>query len=245
MHVEWNRLDAAAFRVSMKRSVRRFAWYAAIAGAVVVACGIGGRSVPLTAIGLVLAGAGAWNLRRPSITGLLVDGVAMILAGAFQCLTWAWLDDARPSSVGKWVIAGLFQIAWGIRRIALYPTARLAVDDPEAIARLESLVREVSRRDARSDPAVAEFRTGGFRRRRNRLGLHAEGVIGLLEHQAVRLEKRADVWIEAIGTTALGRVVRVRIQMSDLQLTGEMPAEHLERFERWKAGATGPSALAA
>jgi hypothetical protein len=169
----------------------------------------------------------------------------MILTGAFNCLAWLWVEDARASSVGKWTFAGLVQIAWGIRRLATYRMARLAMDDPQAIARLESIVRELSKRDAKADSTVAEFWTGRIRRQRNRLGLYADGAIALLEHQAVRLESRADIWIEARGTTWLGRSIKVRIQIGDLQLTAEMPAAHFERFERWKCGLSRPHPIAA
>jgi hypothetical protein len=169
----------------------------------------------------------------------------MILAGVFNGLAWVWIEDAGASSAGKWILGGLVQIVWGIRRLALYSTARLTPNDPEAIAGLESMVRELSKRDARTDPTVAEFRTGGIRRRRNRIGLYAEGAVALLEHQVVRLEKRTDIWIEASGTTAFARTTKVRIQMSDLQLAGEMSAEHFERFERWKLGVTQPRSIAA
>ena len=229
----------------MKRSVRRLGWILAIVGAAVAAFGFAGALLPLAAIGVVLACAGAWNNYRPSMTGLLVDGVAMILTGAFNCLVWLWVHEARPTSVGKWIIAGVLQIAWGIRRLALYATARGTVNDPQAIARLESIVRELSKRKPKSDPTVAEFWTGGWRRRRNRLGLYVEGAVGLLEHQVVRLEKRTDIWIEARGTTWLGRSLKVRIQMSDLELMGEMPAAHFERFEHWKLGRSAPRSIAA
>jgi len=220
----------------MKRSVRRLGWFGAVVGAFVLACGFAGAFVPLVAIGLALVCAGVWNICRPSITGLIVDGVVMILAGAFNCLAWLWIEDARASSAGRWIIAGLVQIVWGIRRLTIYPTARFAANDPQAIARLESMVRELSKRKAKADPTVAEFRTGRLRSQRNRLGLYADGAIALLEHQAVRLERRADIWIEARGTTWHGRSIKVEIQMGDLRLTGEMPAAHFERFERWKLG---------
>lgn len=230
----------------MKRSVRRLGWYGAIVGLFVLAFGIMSTFVPLVAIGLVLVCAGVWNVLRTSITGLVVDGAVMILVGAFNCLAWQWMEDARASSIGSWIIAGLLQIVWGIRRLALYPQAKLAANDAEAIARLESIIRELRKLDAKVDPCVAEFWTGRrLRRHRNRLGLYADGVVGLLEHQAVRLERRSDIWIEARGTTWLGRSVKVKIQMSDLELTGEMPPAHFERFEHWKLGLSQPRPIAA
>lgn len=161
----------------MKRSVRRIGWFVAVVGAVVGIFGLAGAFVPLVPIGLVLLCAGAWNAYRPSITGLIVDGVAMILTGIFNCLAWLWAEHAGPSSAGKWIIAGAFQIVWGIRRLAIYPTARFAANDLQAIARLESLVGELSKRNAKDDPIVAEFRTGRILRRRNRLGLYPDGAI--------------------------------------------------------------------
>jgi hypothetical protein len=137
------------------------------------------------------------------------------------------------------------QVVWGVRRVALYPTARLAANDSQAIARLESIVGELSKRKAKDDSTVVEFWTGRIRSQRNRLGLYAEGAIGLLAHQAVRLERRADIWVEAHGTSWLGRSIKVGVQMGDLRLTGEMPAAHFERFEQWKSGLSRPSPIAA
>ena len=217
----------------------------AIIGAVVAVCGFAGGLLPLAAIGLVLVGAGVWNICRPAISGLIVDGVVMILTGLFNGLLWLWIENTRSSSVGSWVIAGLVQIVWGIRRLAIYPTARSAVNDPQAIARLESIVRNLSKADGKTDPSTAEFRTGRFHHHRNRLGLYADGAVALLEGEVVRLEKRSDIWIEAAGTTSLGRSIKVRIQMGDFELTGQMPSAHFERFERWKLGLSQPRSLAA
>lgn len=229
----------------MLRSVRRLAWYGTFIGAFVMVCGVLAPSWPLATVGLLFACAGVWNLWRPSITGLVVEGVTMILTGAFNLFAWLWIDDGRRSNLIKAAFAGILQIVWGIRRLALYRTARSTADDPEAIAHLQSMVRELAKRDARTDETVAEFRSGRWNSQRNRLGLYAEGAIGLLEQQVVRLEKRGDIWIEVSGTTMLGRSVKVAIRMSDLHLTGLMKTEHFERFERWKLGLTRPRPIAA
>ncbi len=68
--------------------------------------------------------------------------------------------------------------------------------------------------------------------------------IALQEHQAIRLGKRTDIWIEARGTAWLGRSIKLEVQMGDLRLTGEMPAEHFERFEHWKLGLSRPRSIA-
>lgn len=244
-HSDWEQLDAAAFRVSMKRSVGRTAWIGTAVGAVAAGCGFAAGLLPLAITGVVLFGAGLWNLHRPAITGMIVDGAAMIVTGIFHGLAWLWIEGERPSSTGKWILTGAIQIVWGVRRLALYRVARGAVDDPQAIAELESRIRELSKRNAKTDSSVVEFSTGRIRGRRNRLGLYPDGVIGLLEQQVVRLERRGDIWIETRGTTLGGRSVKVRIQMSDLELTGRMTAEHFERFERWKLGMSHPRPIAA
>lgn len=243
--VDWDRLDVAAFRVSMKRSVSRIAWYATIVGPPVAFLGFKVGFVPLGAIGCVLACAGVWNLTRPSVTGLAVDGAARVLIGVITGLSWLWLEDKGSSSTGKWIVGGVFAVVWGIRRLSLYRTARRTVNDPDAIARLETLVRDVSRRNSRDDASIAEFRTGRFHLQRNRLALYDVGVIALLEHQVVRLERRTDIWIESSGSASLGSSLKVRIQMGDLQLQGVMTAEHFERFERWKLGTAPARPIAA
>jgi hypothetical protein len=220
----------------MKRSVRWLAWFLAIIGLFVIGCGVAARFVPLITVGMVLATVGSWNLVNTSIHGMMLDGMAMILTGLLGGLVWLWIDHARSTSAGKWIFTGVVQLWWGVQRLATWNTARFTRNDREAIARLEALIRDLSKRKAKSDPSVVEFWTGRWRPHRNRVGLYAEGSIALLDHQAVRLEKRGDIWIETRGTFWLGRSVKVRVQMSDLELMGWMPTAQFERFERWKLG---------
>lgn len=243
--IEWSRLDVAAYRISMKRSVRWLAWFETGIGLFVIALGLKGGFLPLVVVGLVLAGAGTWNLLRTSVTGLVVDGIAMILTGVFQLTLGLWSETNRPTSVGKGIVTGLIQIGWGIGRLATYRIARSSVNDPPAIARLEAIVRDLEKRRAKGDPAVVEFRTGALHRKRTRVGLYAEGAVALFGRQAVRLEKRTDIWIESRGTTLRDRTTKVRIQMSDLELNGAMSTEHFERFERWKLGMSQAPPIAA
>lgn len=242
---DWHRLDAAAYRVTVKRSVRRVGLVMALAGAVVIVCGAFARLLPMVAIGIVICGSGVWNARFPSVTGLAVDGVAVILTGLFQCLLGQWIEPAKEASQAKWIVAGLFQIAWGVRRLAWYRTARGVVNDLEAIARLERIVNDVAKRSPKSDHTLAEFRTGRWKHERNRLWLSPEGVVGLLPHMAVRLERRTDIHIEARGTTGPGGTLKVSVQMSDLGLFGHMSKEHFDRFERWKLGQSSAQTLVA
>ena len=245
VEVDWGRLDAAGFRVSMKRSVRWLGWILAVVGAFLTVIGFMVPFAPFLTIGPVLAAAGIWNVCRPSIHGLLVDGVAMLATGAFHLLAGLWMPDVRASSLGKAALTGVFQIVWGFRRLVLYRTARQVVNDRRAIARLEAIVHELSKRSAASDAGVVEFSSGRFGLQRNRLGLYAEGVVALLEQQVVRLERRTDIWIEASGTTALGRSIKVRVKLGDFELAGTMPAGHFERFERWKTGLSDAGSVAA
>jgi hypothetical protein len=242
--IEWNRLDAAAYRLSMKRSVRRLAWLLSVVGVIVIACGIKAPLLPLVVIGAVFLIAGVWNLRRTSVTGLVVDGIAVTLAGVFSALAWQWVERG-DTHMAKAMFGGLLQILWGIKRIRLWTTARNAYDDPPAIALLEAIVAELSKRKSR-DETVVEFTTGRFPRwHRNRLGLYTEGVVGLLEGGVVRLDKRSDTWIEARGTDVRAETIKVSVRMSDLELTATMDAKHLERFERWKLAMTATRSIAA
>ncbi len=235
---DWDRMDAAGFRVSMIRSVRWLASFTLAIGAGVLALGIGARHAPLMVIGAVLAAAGLWNAFRPAVSGLLVDGVAMLASGAF--LIFQGLADAGsgPLSAGKGFVAGIPQILWAFRRLQLLPTALRQPNDPQAIAHLERLVREVSLRDAKRDASVVEFRTGRLGVHRNRIGLFDVGGVSLLEQQVVRLERRGDLWIEPRGTSVSGRTLKVEVRLGDYALRGTMRADHLERFEQWKVGRT-------
>ena len=71
---DWDRLDAAGFYVSVLRSVRRVAWFSVGIGLFVASCGLAALPSPaLIIVGLLLAATGAWNLWRPSPTGMLAS----------------------------------------------------------------------------------------------------------------------------------------------------------------------------
>ena len=239
---DWDRMDAAGFRVSVTRSVRWLARFTLGIGAGVVALGALAPYPPLVLVGAVLAAAGLWNVCRPAVSGLLVDGVAMIASGAFLALQGL---GSGETNAAKGLVGGVLQVVWGLRRLALFPLASRQPNDPEAIAHLEQIVRDVSRRDAKRDPTVVEFRTGRFHLHRNRIGLFDAGAVNLLEQQVVRLERRADIWIEPLGTSVTGGTLKVEIRLGDYRLRGTIRSEHLERFERWKLGLTPAKNVAA
>lgn len=241
--VSWERLDEAGFPVTAKRSVRRVAWFLLIVGAFILACGVMAHALPLVGIGVLYVCVGAWNLRRTSVHGLLIDGMVLIVAGIFTALAWRWIDGGATHMV-KALVGGSMQILWAVRRLRFWSAARHSAVDPAAMTRLEEIVKVVSKRSRRDD-TVVEFTTGRIRKHRNRLGLFSEGVVGLLMEGAVRLEKRPDIWIEARGTGVRSESVKVSVRMSDLELLASMDAKHLERFERWKLGMAATQSVAA
>jgi len=247
LSANWERLDAASFRVSVLRSLRRSGWISAVVGAICIALGCVLPATPaLIVLGVMLAGAGAWNIRRPSPAGLVVDGASIIAIGLFNVASFLWAGAESASSATRWTVAGLVQIVWGARRLALFPKARAAMADPEAVRQLEAIVRDLAKRKPRADAGVIEFITGRVRSKKNRIGLYPEGAIGLLENnEAVRLERRDDIEIENHGKAWLGSRIKVVVRMSDLRLKGTMSADHLQRFENWKLGVSLPQAFAA
>src|SRR5262245_49371763 len=90
--VEWNRLDAAGYRVTVKRSVRRVAWFLLVIGIVILACGVMAPLYPLLVIGALYVCVGSWNLWRPSVHGLLLDAIALFAAGIFTALSWKLVE---------------------------------------------------------------------------------------------------------------------------------------------------------
>ncbi len=247
LSANWERLDAASYRVSVIRSVRRSGWVSAVVGVLCAALGFVPPGSPvLVALGAMLGLTGAWNVRRPSPAGLIVDGASIIALGIFNCSSLLWAEGADASSAGRWIVAGVVQIVWGVRRLAGFRAARAALSDPEAMRQLETLVRDLAKRKPKSDPGVIEFVTGRVRSRRNRSGLYPEGAVALLDNrEVIRMARRDEITIEKSGKAWIGRSIVVRVRMGDLEMKGEMSAEHYERFENWKLGVSRPQAFAA
>ena len=244
---DWDRLDAGSFRFTILRSLRRNGWASAAVGAICLAMGLAPPFTPaLIAVGAVLLPAGIWNAWRPSPPGLIADGLSVLATGLVGATSLLWFGPEHTRDATRWTIVGLFQIAWGVKRLALYSTARYAMADPRTLRELELIARDLSKRKAKSDPGVIDFTTGWYRRIRQRIGLFPEGAIGLLENrEALRFERRHDVEITLHRKSWIGRSVGVTVRMSDLTLKGSMPEEHYQRFENWKMGIVRPPAFAA
>jgi hypothetical protein len=245
MVADWDRLDRASYRTSMIRSVRKIGWIMAMVGALLVAFAFIGPVPPLAWLGALLVAAGGWNFLRPSLAGMVVDGATMVLVGVALCAWRLWLADDAEVRFSKDVVGGLFMIWRGVVRLRGYRVARDMVDDPPAIRSLLALARAVARRDARHDEGIVELTLDTRFRHRNRFGLFTEGAVGLLEDDVVRLEKRSDIRIEPVGSTWLGRKVKVNVHLGELERRASMSREHLERFEHWKLGMAPATSIAA
>lgn len=198
------------------------------------------RQVPINGVlallGLLLVAEGVWVIAAPSASGIVVDGVFVTVIGAWN-IVLSLAEIGRNSGgpyTGRFLVIGIFQIAWGIRRIAQYRRyagLRGFSLDPAGRARLEQEIASV-----RSDtirPDVVAFKTRTLSSEEGRLRL-MEGFTALfLRGKVVEVLSRAEVSFEEGVTTDPSLALNASLCLGKRKLAVIISRDAFERLRRW------------
>lgn len=178
---------------------------------------------------------GVLNRYRPSASGIVLDGIMLILLGIWN-LSWLAMAVAQGLPI-PWFsgIFGVMVIIVGIQRIRRYPRVKAAFDEPpteEQKAWFDDIIREIQEATPDAAGDVVEFRAG-FVWKGKRYGDTAIFVDKMdMENLIV---DRGDIdWTDK-GKVLFGskRLVRLRIGQRSFNLA-EIAPEMLTVLELWR-----------
>jgi len=117
-------------------------------------------------IGLFLLVEGIWIVSAPTSTGMIVDGIALLILGAWNIfITIA--NSAAGSGGGPhfFAILGVWQIIWGFQSFGRYKrfsVMPMKKPSEEILRQIDGLVKTITKAKVKEQPDLVEFQTKTF-----------------------------------------------------------------------------------
>lgn len=246
------RLQQVADYRTVRKTVRGGAIGSLIFGGLALAAGlISPMDVILVGVGAILLGTGVWNFFAPRPTGIIVDGLTLIMVGGYNLsgiLVSVTHGGAAPAA-GLWVKIGLFQIIWGAAsfwRFMQYRDAFKAPPTGAEMLELNGIATDVWKTRVKESTDTIDFIVSGFRATRWKAHLEPEAAVIVTNRGAeVRVCGKDAFDVVDLGKTMLGKTRKVEFRVSGKAWKGTIGPESLERFQQWKTGVVVPQPYAA
>ncbi|HET6495873.1 MAG TPA: hypothetical protein VFH61_10965 [Thermoleophilia bacterium] len=198
----------------------------------------------LLAIGVAICLVSLWQLTSPSLSGLLAEGVVIIVLGVWNIAVSVLLAGRSMAGEGSWAGVGVVQIGTGIHSIAQY--SKLRKDFPEepskeSIRLVDELVSNLLAMTRKTSEALVEFKSKPFLgQAKNWKGvLLGDAAIFVTKQRDVTGARKAFVTVKRGRKLALQKTHKAELHVGTEKHKGLMPAWSLERFEAWKAAEEG------
>lgn len=242
------RLQQVADYRTVRKTLRASAIISLVMGAITLLIAIAPPLDPVAALlGLVLLGAGAWNLARPRPTGILVDGASVIVVGVCN-IAWSILD-LKSGGSGFWIKIGVFQLVLGGQAFWRYSRFRDAFRSPATeaeLAELDGLVGTIWKSKVKESVDLIEFKVSGYHETPWKARLtDTLAILATDGGREVKVAARDEIDVAENGKVLIGRSLKATITVRGKAMKGTIPPESYERFQQWKTGVVLPRAIAA
>lgn len=244
------RLQQVADYRTVRKTLRSSATISVVMGAITLLLALLPPFSAIAAVlGLVLLGAGAWNLARPRPTGILVDGASIIVVGLFNIVGAVLEMQSGSGSSGFWIKVGVFQLVFGAQAFWRYAQFRDAFASPASDAelnQLDDMVGAMWKSKVKESPDLVEFITTGFHAKAWKVRLaDSLAVLATDGGREVKVAAREEFDIAENGKVLIGNARKATITVRGKVMKGTIPPESYERFQQWKTGVVIPRAIAA
>jgi hypothetical protein len=212
----------------------------------VVAIVMGANSIqanPINAglllIGVFLLAEGIWIVSAPTLTGIIVDGLALVTLGLWNIFVSLANIQAGSRGTPSFVAFGLLQIVWGIQSFRRYSQlSNLPMKKPdEATAKwLDQTIKGLTASKAPA-PDLIDFQAKTSKRNKGttwKARLLPDLALFAGPEEEVIVADRSETSITPLGTP--GPVgVEAQFQLGGRSFSGIIAQDSLEKFMRWKS----------
>jgi membrane-bound ClpP family serine protease len=206
-------------------------------------------SIITAALGVMLLATGAWNLARPRPTGILVDGVAVIVVGLFNLVSSILDAQSGQGASPFWIKMGIFQLIIGGQsfwRFAHFRDAFKSRPADSEMQELDGMVSSMWKSKVKETQDVIEFKVSGFHETPWKARLtDSLAVLATLGGNEVKVASRAEFDIAENGKVLIGKSLKATFTIRGKAMKGTLSPESFERFQFWKTGVVIPRAIAA
>lgn len=185
---------------------------------------INGLLVPM---GMFLALEGIWLIAKPRPAGLVVDGFALMMIGAWNL----FITIAGGGEASGFAALGGLQIFWGIQSIARYKKFAGCNPGREAVKQFGRLLQMVWGQSPDEVPNAIVFQADSKIWKARLLSDRA--VFVAANGEELVFSPRSSIHIATRGKKLLGKSVKFNMQIRKRELNGTIQPQFLERAEQW------------
>jgi uncharacterized RDD family membrane protein YckC len=239
-------LQKASNYRTLRKTLRAGSIGSIVFGAIAFLAGVTGAGesimdVLLTLLGLFLLLEGLWIIITPTTVGLIVDGMALIAIGAWNISTTFYDISAEGSghNIPGFVILGLWQIIWGLRRFGRYQHfASLPMVKPsyQVLKWMDDTVRKICKVGTAEVEDVIAFQVTVAKKQQSWRGMLSGDTAIFVEGRGdhVLFARKDDVSFLRQGEIGIGSLASASFQIGKQTWTGIISPEYLDKYEAWK-----------
>jgi hypothetical protein len=245
-----SKLQKVADYRTVRKSLKKSGMWSILFGAIAVVWGLWPPvDFILTALGTVLISTGIWNIVAPRPTGIILDGITLLLVGAYNLLGSILAMINGEGASPRWAVLGLFQLVWGVQRIASFKrfAHAFAEKPPDSeLEQIEQTVDAIRKTKTKESADTVQIRVNGVHttiwmaRFSGNEAVFVESGGG-----DVLVGSKDTVTIENRGKVMIGNAVKTKITINGMTLEGTMSPDAYRLYEQWKTGVVIPKAYAA
>jgi hypothetical protein len=191
----------------------------------------------LVLLGIFLFIEGAWLVSSPSPSGIIVDGIALVILGIWNIFITIYNESQGAKGSTNFALIGILQIIWGIQSFKRYKRfSNVTTEKPpeESIQRIDEIVKNVLNAKPDFDLDVIQFST----KNQNWKGklLPEVGVFVETNGNDVVFVRKELFNVTQYVPNQSGEILKVNFQFDDQEKKGTIPSKSLLKFEAWKNG---------
>jgi hypothetical protein len=245
-----SRLQKTADYRNVRKSLRTSGIWSIVFGAIALVAGfLTPPDYILATLGLVLVATGVWNITAPRPTGLVIDGVTLLLIGAYNVFDTAVSLANGGNAAPRWLILGVMQLVWGVMRIrsfGRFAEAFLEKPSDVELQQLEELVSAIRRSKPKESQDIIHLTVETTRRDVWKAKLSGDDAIFVqIAGHDVLCGTRQTAEIENRGKVMIGKALKITARVRGMELKGTMSPDDYAAFDQWKTGIVIPKAIAA
>lgn len=242
---ELSELKKVADTRMIKRMLRPAAIGSIIFGLIAVA--MGSQTIhdnPINAIlaliGVMLILEGTWCAVAPQPSGLIVDGIVLIILGVWNCfITFLNLSAGASGGSGGFMVLGIWQIILGVKNIKQYNTYAYISNSPasaESIQRFDLMAANINQLSENVDESIVEFQAKTLFKKTPLKGK-------LIDDMILFVDPKLDSYMDKIENVKLKTFkknpdqfpAKASLCIGNMLFQGETSQQSLDRFLNWQA----------
>jgi uncharacterized membrane protein len=191
-------------------------------------------NIVLILIGVFLLFEGIWLIVKPNPKGLVLDGFALCLVGAWNIAVTVLSFMFGGREVGFWVVYGILQLYWGIKSFVGYYKFKkeyAQIPTQKDTQRLDEIISALVKINPSDSERIIQFKSG--KQWKGELSENM-AVFASVKRNDVIFANRDEVVFVNHGKKTFGKNIDISIHVGERTLGGEMPPESCQRIESWK-----------